>query len=145
MFRADDLLAPLIRQLGLESGVALLRIRQSWDKIMGPHLAPHIAPAGLSNGELLITVDTPVRMQHLHFLSHEIVKKAAPFGVAAVRFRLGTIRKPAVRKHPETKKRELTAEDRKFIEEMTGRISDPDLRDSVRRAIEKSLERPSGP
>lgn len=141
MLRADSLFATLIKRLGLSEGVALLRIRQSWHSLVGGHLADHTAPSHLNNGELLISVDSPMMMQHLRYLSRDVIAKLAPFGVRAIRFRLGTPQRRQARSAPQAVERALTEEDRDFLGRLAGEMPDDELRDAVTRAAEKSLKK----
>ena len=142
MRKAGEVLTPLLRRLGLERGISLLRVRDSWESIVGSHLAPHIAPADLSSGELLVIVDTPMRMQQLHFLRQDFLKKLSPFGVSALKFRVGRIHsRPASLPEPPKKEKSLSSEDRDYIDRLVADIADSELRNAVRRTAEKSLSR----
>jgi predicted nucleic acid-binding Zn ribbon protein len=77
----------LARELGLESGLRLERMRARWDTIFGEPMALHAYPISLSEGELLIGVDSPVWLQELSFRKAALVEKLSEFGVSAIRLK----------------------------------------------------------
>lgn len=132
----------LIRQLGLEEGVKLFQIRNSWTSIFSEPLTLHMWPVKLSEGELLIQVDSPLWMQQLTFLKRDIVTKLSRYGVRDIRFRLGKIYREDFGKPEEKPARHLSPDDRSFLDGLASEISDEDIRTAVKKAAEKSLKKP---
>ena len=63
MKKAEAVLGPMLKRLGIESGVKLERVRKDWNDIFDHDLVSHMYPALLKEGELLLNVDSPVWMQ----------------------------------------------------------------------------------
>lgn len=139
MEKADTLLGPLIRQLGIEPAVRLARLRTSWDGIFAEPLVSHTYPASLSEGELLINVDHPAYLQQFVFLQREILAKLRSFGVTGVRFRIGRVVKKTAKHAPKSPAVSLGASDREFVESLAGAVQDEDLQAAVRQAATRSL------
>jgi hypothetical protein len=89
--RADSLIIPLIKELGVEDGVRLAEMKKNWDDLFNEPLVSHMSPFMLSEGEVILNVDSPVWLQELNFLKEDIIKKLHHYGVRSVRFRLGKV------------------------------------------------------
>jgi Dna[CI] antecedent DciA-like protein len=141
MNRADSLLGPFIKDLGIEDAVRLDEMKRNWNTLFREPLSFHMSPAVSSGGELLIIVDSPVWLQELNFYKEYIVKKLNLYGVEAVRFRLGrvpaSVRSIARSEGPRFK--QLKAEEHSYIEEIISGIGDSELRGRVKKAMEKYL------
>jgi hypothetical protein len=139
--RADSLLAPVIRDLGIRNGVRLAGIRKAWSSVFTGPLPLHTYPLVLSGNELLIAVDSPVWLQELQFHREDILRRLSPYEVKAVRFRIGrvsTYAEPPVRSR-KTGARSLTDKERSFIQEEASKVSDEDLKEQLKTTIEKSI------
>lgn len=142
MKRADVLLKPLVRDLGLDEGIRLAQIKSQWHSIFQKPLAYHMSPSSLSGHELLLNVDSPVWLQELKFYHEDIIKKLAPYRVRAVRLRLGRVN-PFVNQEGEKeglKGKPLTASDQTFIEETVSNIEDEALKEVIKKAIAKAMK-----
>lgn len=139
MEKAGSLLGPVVKRLGIESGVRLSRIKNDWHSLFERPLSLHMSPSRLTEGELLLNVDSPIWIQQLNFLKKEILAKLSGHGVREIRFRIGKV--SHVRNSEETcqKPSELSSDDASFIECLVNQISDAELRNAVRAAAEKSL------
>jgi len=137
--RADSLLAPIIRNLGIEDSIRLGRIKKEWAGVFEKTISFHTCPASLKEEELLVNVDSPVWLQQLSFYKEDIVKKLRGFGVKAVRFRLGRVFPEKKKEQEVLKKRLLTSGDNAYIEETVSSIPAGELRDKIKKAIEKSF------
>lgn len=142
MEKTDSLLAPVLKRLGIEDGVRLARIQAAWEDIFDRPLSQHISPARYAGGELLINVESPPWLQQLTYCKRDVVNKLGPFGVREVRFRIGRIyrRERQGEAIPATT---LSAEDRRFIEELIEGVADDAIRAAVKAAAERSLGSPS--
>lgn len=139
MEKADSLLGPIIRQLGIEPAVRLARLRNSWDGIFAEPVVSHTWPASLSEGELLISVDHPAYLQQFVFLQRDILAKLRGFGVTAIRFRTGRVPRKVKKQTLKASAAALGSADREFVDSLAGGIRDEDLQSAVRRAAAKSL------
>jgi hypothetical protein len=139
--RADSLLAPLIRDLGIRDGVRLAGIRKDWSSLFSDPVPLHTYPLMLSGDELLIAVDSPVWLQELHFYKENIVKKLGSYGVKAVRFRLGRVSAPAKPggRSQKPRVRGLTNKEHAFIQEEAAKIHDEGLKETLKTTIEKAI------
>jgi hypothetical protein len=139
--RADSLLKPLVRDLGIEDGIRLSQIKRHWHTLFHKPLSHHMSPSFLSGNELLLTVDSPVWLQELKFYQGDIITKLALYEVKTVRFRLGRVN---AAENAETgreggKAKPLTAHDRSFIEDTVSTIEDEELREVVKKAMGKAI------
>lgn len=141
MKKAGELILPLIRNLDIEDNIRLYEIKKNWDSLFKEPLLFHIYPFKLSEGEILINVDSPVWLQELNYYRNDIVKKLRGYGVKDVRFKIGRISKRKVSnfKSQMSNVRRLTDEELSFIEKTVSQISDDKLRETVKRAMEKAL------
>jgi hypothetical protein len=141
MKRADSLLIPFIRDLGIEDGVKLAEIRRNWYNLFDKPLSYHMSPFILSRGEVLLNVDSPVWLQELTFYKEDIIKKMSAYGVKAVRFRLGRVsrNKQSTVSSQQSAVKQLTNEERTFVRDVVSKIGDDLLKGTLKTAIEKSI------
>jgi len=137
--RADSLLAPLIKRLKIEDGVRLGHIKEEWPDIFEKPISLHMSPASLKEGELLINVDSPVWLQQLSFYKETIIKKLHGFGVNTIRFRIGRVLLQTKQDKTISETKPLTENDHYYIKETVSSIPDQELKDRIKRAIEKSI------
>jgi len=139
MKKAEAVLGPMLKRLGIESGVRLERIRTDWFSIFEADLSSHMYPASCADRELLLNVDSPVWMQQLTYYRKDIMRKLVPYGIAAVRFRVGKVQKKEQQHQGRKKVRQLSADDISFASSVVSEITDEQLKESIRKAIERSL------
>ena len=141
MHRTDSLLIPIIKQLGIESDIKLADIKRNWVQLFNKPLSYHMSPRKLSNGEILIHVDSHMWLQELQFYKEEILRKLHPYGVRALRFKIGRVsaEKESKVKSQKSKVKQLTSEELSYIENMVSVINDQELRDKIIKAIGKSI------
>jgi hypothetical protein len=137
--RVDFLIVPFIRELGIEDGVRLTEIKMNWHNLFNKPLSSHMSPSMLSGDEIVLNVDSPVWLQELNFYKEDIIKKMGAYGVRAVRFRLGRVSTKLEVRSQKSEVKSLTPEELSYIEEAASKISDPELRETVRRTIEKAI------
>jgi hypothetical protein len=138
MKKTGTLLDPILRQLGIESGVRLEQMKSEWHVLFNKPLSLHMSPWRLSGGELTLFVDSPVWMQQLNYCRQEIIGKLGRYGVKEVRFRIGRIsppRQPADSQSAPV----LSREEREFVEGLAHDTGDRELGRAVRAAAERSL------
>ena len=139
MKKTGAVLGPLLRNLGLESGVRLALIRNDWYKIFDEQIASQLFPVSFSDGELLLNVTSPIWMQQCSYHKGEIIKKLSAYDVQNIRFRLGRIPQKKQGISTPRKTSELTSENRFFITELLSDVSDESLKEAIKKALEKSL------
>ncbi|MBM4128978.1 MAG: DUF721 domain-containing protein [Nitrospira sp.] len=141
MRRADSLLQPFVRELGIDERVRLAGIKKNWRTLFNEPLSSHMSPCSLSGGELLIHVDSPVWLQELNYYKGTITERLSPLGVREVRFRLGRVstKVGATGKAQREKGRQLTTEEHSYIKEVLSQIDDDSLRGTIKTAIEKAI------
>lgn len=139
MKKAEAVLGPMLKRLGIESGVRLERIRHDWFDIFEASLAAHMYPAVCTENELLLNVDSPAWMQQFSYFKKDMLRKLAPYGITDVRFRIGKVQKKNKQQLPARKKRPLSDDDISFASGVVSGITDAQLKESIRKAIEKSL------
>lgn len=148
MKKLSVFIPPILKGLGIEDGAKLAMIKKEWRNLFNEPLSLHMSPSMLSEGEILLTVDSPAWLQQLNFYKEDIIKKMGSYGVRSVRFRLGKVSaqtESGVRSQGSRVKRltthdsRFTTEELLYIEETVSSISDQELRDKIRKAIEKSI------
>jgi predicted nucleic acid-binding Zn ribbon protein len=70
--RLGELIEPEARRAGIESGVLVGRVWQSWGRIVGPDVAQHAEPTSLRAGVLRIRADSPAWSTELSYLVDEL-------------------------------------------------------------------------
>ena len=140
--RIGSLLSPIVRTLGIEGTLKLESMRRAWADIVGEQLSLHMWPSNLMNNELLISVDSPLWLQQISFYKTDIIRKLHSFDVRDVRFRLGRIGSHKLRKEATLARRAaggLDAGTIEYIESTVSGIKDKELRDGIRKAMEKAF------
>jgi hypothetical protein len=139
--RVDSLLRPLVRGFGIESSIRFIEIKKNWHMLFDEPLSRHMMPCKMTEGEILLNVDSPVWLQELNYFKKDIIEKLSPYGIKEVRFKLGQVSK---RTGPEVCNQSftlntLTPEEVSYIEKTVSQIIDEELRGTVRRTIEKAI------
>jgi hypothetical protein len=139
MKKAGSLLDPVLRQLGIEAGVRLARMKSEWPTLFDKPLSLHMSPGRLSEGELLLFVDSPLWIQQLNYYRPEIIAKLTRYGVKDVRFRLGRV--SVLRQVTEASQPlpPLSDEETDFVDRLADVAGDHELGRAVRAAAERSL------
>lgn len=140
--RADSLLTHLIRDLGIEDGIRLAMMKREWYSLFQKPLSYHVSPCRLSEGELLLNVDSPVWLQELNFFKEEIIKKLGSYGVREVRFKLGRIPRAnenTAVKDKKSGKKHLKDGELEFVDKTVSHISDESLKTTVKSAMQKAI------
>ncbi len=139
MKKAGSLLDPILRQLGIEAGVRLAHMKSEWSALFEKPLSLHMSPGRLSEGELLLFVDSPLWIQQLNYYRQEIVAKLARYGVKDVRFRLGRVSSPPQAAEQSQQLPALTDDEMHFVNGLADVAGDPELGRAVRAAAERSI------
>ena len=139
MKKTGAVLDPLLKNLGLESGVRLARIKHDWYGIFDEQITSNLFPVSFSDRELLLHVTSPIWMQQFSFHKSEMLKKLSAYGVQDIRFRLGRIPQRRQKTSLGRNAPELTRENVFFITELLSDISDENLKETIKKAVSKSL------
>ncbi len=139
--KIGSLIAPLVREIGIEEAVRFGEIKKKWKELFKEPLSLHMYPSRLSNGELLINVDSPLWLQQLTFLKTQIIKNLTSFQVKDIRFRIGKVTGPQTREtgNLPPERTALKSDALRQIEDTVEGMEDGVIKESIRRAMEKSL------
>lgn len=78
--------------LGGPTVEAIVLVHERWDEVVGPEVAPHAKPLGISGGTLQIGVESPGWASHLRWSEAEILARLTaligPDQVTAVTIRV---------------------------------------------------------
>lgn len=148
--RMSSALGALLRARGMQARLSEYHILGRWERTVGPAIASHAHPMSLRGTKLFLAVDSPAWMQQLSLLRPEIIEKLnrvlGKDKVKEIVLNLGDV-PGAVRRsdQPEPVRRELTSEERQKIEGFVGEVRDDEVRQAIRRVIEKDFLRKQSP
>jgi hypothetical protein len=147
--KLSAIIAKILKSRGMQSRLREYRISGQWARIVGPAIALHAQPSTLRGDRLMLIVDSPAWMQQLSLMRPEIIEKLNnTLGAQTVReitLKLGEIISPPMQSRAgEGAAREITAEERDRIELYVRDIADSEIREAMRRLIEKDLLRKKG-
>ncbi len=122
-------------------------IHKNWDEIVGTVIAKRTRPARLYGKKLYITVNSSSWMNELQYHKEQLLKNLNnTLGHGAVTELVFTQSAITRAKKDETKKneqkktlktRELNIEEKEFIEKTAGSVKDKELREIIKKAMEK--------
>jgi predicted nucleic acid-binding Zn ribbon protein len=140
-----DLLGRLLRGTPAEQRLKEGRIWLVWETAVGRRIASHAQPAAFRDGILTLRVDSSPWMQQLTYLKRDLISKVnAELGEDLVKdlfMKGGKVDAPApAEEHRPAKRRELSDEERSWVEEQAVTISDPELRAVFESLIKKDRE-----
>ncbi|OGW34884.1 MAG: hypothetical protein A2010_19055 [Nitrospirae bacterium GWD2_57_9] len=142
--RLSTTLGALLNAHGLRARLSEYRILGQWEKSVGSLVANHARPVTIRANKLYLIVDSPAWMQQLSMLKPEIIGKVnRSLGRDAIKdlvLNLGEL--PAqggAASEPHVPLPELTPQERETIEGYIGDLRDPDIRQALRRVIEKDF------
>ncbi|MDA8431359.1 MAG: DUF721 domain-containing protein [Nitrospiraceae bacterium] len=139
MEKAGSLLGPVLRQLGIETGVRLEQMKREWHTLFDKPLSAHMSPGRLSEGELLLFVDSPIWIQQLTYYRKEITGKLARYGVKDVKFLLGRVTRPRQVPDAPAPLPPLSPEESEFVERLEQAAGNRELGRAVKAAAERSI------
>lgn len=120
-------------------------LKSEWGRIFGDPLSIHTSPVEIRDGELLIHVDSPAWLNQLKFFREDMLTKLRPYGIKDLRFKKGSVyhRNPASTGQEKTAppRRELTDQELRWIEENIPELPDEELRNQIRKTMERALGR----
>lgn len=146
MKTVGSLLFSIYKDLGIEDKIRLSSIQEEWDNLFNEPLSLHTYPVDIKNGELTINVDSPAWLGQLKFFKQDIIKKLSAYSIKEVRFKHGRrYHKKGQRSRVngrvdlERKSKPITDADLEWIDQTVSAIDDAELKESIRKVIEKSL------
>ncbi|HJV64642.1 MAG TPA: DUF721 domain-containing protein [Geomonas sp.] len=140
-----DLLSAMLRGTPAEQRLKEGRIWVVWEEAVGRKIAAHAQPAAFQDGTLTLNVDSAPWMQQLNFLKRELVAKVnGQLGCELVKdlyFKAGRIAKAAQTGQPApAKRRQLSDEERDWIQQQSSSVDDPELRAVFESLIRRDRE-----
>ena len=105
---------------------------------MGDAVSSHTFPDMAKNGVLTVVVDSPQWIHHLSFFKDDMAGKLSRYGINEVRFRIGKVPEPE-EKRAEALERQLSSDDRRYIENTLKGVRDDELRKRLKRLIVNAL------
>lgn len=141
----SSVLSKSFGSLGVETKLTQFHLAERWSEIIGSPLDEKCVPNNIIGKTLYLTVSSSAWMTELTYLKQEIlsrVNKALSSKLDSIKFRIGKVEKPAKKRPPKLhkEKRELSATEHKFIENAVSAIKNPELRETIQRAMEKGKE-----
>ena len=135
---------------GLGLGTLLMEheIKKHWRRVIGDSLSRKTSPARLRNKTLCVTVSSSAWMNELSFHKREILKKIGEVlgkdAVMEIIFKPGNVKATENSVKNERPKRELGQGEKLFIEKVASGIKDPELRKTLKKAMENSKRHGNG-
>ncbi|MDI6800975.1 MAG: DUF721 domain-containing protein [Thermodesulfovibrionales bacterium] len=141
MKSAASVLSSIFKNLGIEDRIKLYSIQSEWRNIFGEPLSLHTYPVDLTNKELTINVDSPAWLGQLKFFRQDMLKKLQPYGISNVRLKHGRVYTKNIQKVAKNDRasKPLNNQDAVWIDQTISNLEDPELRDAIKKAMEKSL------
>jgi hypothetical protein len=120
-------------------------IRKRWSQIVGNPLAEHTFPLHLRFRKLTLLVDSPAWMQELCYLQPELLRRLqealGDSVLSEIRFTVGSFpRKDAPDQGAAENLKPLSNEELSLIQESLRPIKNPDVKESLRRLMERALQ-----
>ncbi|NOY39182.1 MAG: DUF721 domain-containing protein [Nitrospirae bacterium] len=132
-------LSDIIKDLGLYEEFRLEFLRKDFRTLFPPPMGEHLYPSTLKRGQLLIIVDSHVWLNEIRLHKEEMKKRLSGYGVESIRFKLGRVfKKKKGRPVPPAAPGNIPEE---LIEDVTLKIKDPHIRESLLNAIRSSMRR----
>ena len=144
----ETLISSLFASLGLAAKLDEHRLIATWPRIVGPQIAAHAVPRDVRNKTLWVMVDSSTWLHQLTLLKPLLLVKLAPHTGKAeirdVRFLTGEVSAPesvSAARPPDIAP--LAPEAEAAVDHAVSVLSDPDLRESLRRLLRKAAADPS--
>ncbi len=142
--RVDSVLGSSLASLGLAAKIKEHNLKKAWAGCVGDGIARRSAPERLIGTVLYCTVATSAWMTELLYQKTSIISKLnGTLGGEAVTdivFRIGSVAPYAAKTPPApvAPARELSPDEKRFIETNTSGITDDGLKDAIKRAFSRS-------
>jgi predicted nucleic acid-binding Zn ribbon protein len=142
--KLSSTLGRMLKARGLQSHLSEYRIFGQWEETVGTVIACHARPRSVRGNKLFLSVDSPAWMQQLSLLKPEILEKVnrnlGKDAIKDIALKLGEIISPERRAEEVPARTPLSAEELERIGQYVQEIHDPDVREAIRRVIEKDFQ-----
>ncbi len=147
--RIGEILPRVLKKGGFPVRLEDTRLREIWEKAVGPQIAAQSRPENIKRNLLFVKVASSVWMHQLHFLKEEIIGKVnALMGktpVKDIRFSIGQFTAPQEKEETTSiaplSASLLTARDKKMMAECLASLTDEELKVIVKRAMTMEIAR----
>jgi hypothetical protein len=145
--KVGTLLSSIFKNLGIEDKIRLNSMQEEWHRLFNEPLSKHTYPVDIKDGELTINVDSPAWLGQLKFFKQDIIKKLQAYDVTSVKFKHGRVysrgfkdsRGQVLKGAEPSNPRPLNPSDIEWINQTVSDIDDADLKEGIKKAIEKSV------
>ncbi len=141
--RLSSLLNKTLASHGLTTRLKEYRVMGRWEKIVGKVIARHAQPSSLRGKKLCVAVDSSAWMQQLSLLKPDLIDKLnRGLGAGSIRditFKIGNIAPDEKLPLKHASPAMLDKDAREKIEHYVHNIQDVDVKETLRRLIEKDL------
>ena len=139
-------LAKMLKAQGLEGRLQEYRVFGQWEKAVGKVIARHAQPCSLRGKKMTLVVDSPAWMQQLSLLKPEIVDKVnrrlEHNAIRDIMLKLGEVAPRTEEVSEDLPVRaDLDRDEREKIENALQDLHDPEIKEAVRRVMEKDFLR----
>ncbi|MGD0276216.1 MAG: DciA family protein [Syntrophales bacterium] len=149
MQKLSDIFPIILKNHNLCLGLEDKKLHTIWNSVVGPTVAAQTCPEKIKGNTLCVFVSTSVWKHQLHFLKDEILKKwnrlPNQTAIADIRFSIGPIGKSLKHQHPATpihvEISRLRDQDKRFIEDSLQKITDPELKETLKRLMVREISR----
>jgi hypothetical protein len=118
-----------------------------WPELVGSEVASHSQPARWKGNTLVVRVEHPAWIQELTYLKSQMIasikEKLPKTPINDIRFEVGKLVNMSDEggEDEAVEIRELTADEREFVEQASAEIADPDIREAAEKAMSKGMAR----
>jgi hypothetical protein len=151
MKKVGSLLSSIFKDLGIEDKIRLSSMQEEWRSLFNEPLSLHTYPVEIKDGELLINVDSPAWLGQLKFFKQDIIKKLSAFNITSVRFKHGRVYSRGFKDSSgqgfkgqgdsKQNSKPITCSELEWINQAVSTVSDSQLQENIRKAIEKAMSR----
>ncbi|HUI46950.1 MAG TPA: DUF721 domain-containing protein [Nitrospirota bacterium] len=135
----------ILKARGMQSRVPEYRVSSRWAGTVGAAIARHAQPRTLRGGRLLLIVDSPAWMQQISLMKPEIIAKLnSNLGAEIIRditLKLGELSSSPMQPEGEEVPAVISREEREMIDQSVHEVGDGEIREAIKRMIEKHLLR----
>jgi predicted nucleic acid-binding Zn ribbon protein len=141
--RLSATIGKILKARGLEGRLNEYRVFGLWEKTVGGVIAHHAQPQSVRGKKLTLIVDSPAWMQQLSLLKPEILEKVnrglGKDSIRDITLKLGEVASTERQADGIPVRASLDQEDHAKIEQYVHEIDDPDMKNTIKRVIEKDL------
>ncbi len=146
--KLSSTLGRMLKARGLQGHLSEYRIFGQWEQTVGAVIARHAQPLSVRGKKLFLSVDSPAWMQQLSLLKPELIEKVnrnlGRDAIKEIALKLGEIVSTKGPAEEAPVRAPLNVEEREKIEQYVQNIHDPDVREAIRRVIEKDFQSKKG-